>query len=305
MARKVRQIRGKGKHIGFVSAPVSTAPDVDTRVALIQALIPVALEKVMEELKADVERLAGARYARTGRLPGHVRWTHQRGSVYLADQKLPVEVPRVRDQHRNVEVPLPTYERLQQPRAGDMGLLHKVLGGLSTREYERCAEAVPDAFGLSASTVSRRFKRASARKLRDLMERRLDGYDLVALLLDGKTFAEDEMVAAVGVTITGEKVLLGFVQTATENRKVCAAFLRELIERGLQIAAGLLVVTDGAKGLHAAVREVCGSAALLQRCQWHKRENVCSICLIGTGRRFGASSRRPTSGRRTKPPSAH
>ena len=82
------------------------------------------------------------------------------------------------------------------------------------------------------------------------------------------------MVTAVGVTITGEKILLGFVQTATENRKVCAAFLRELVERGLQIEAGLLVVTDGAKGLHAAVREVCGSAALLQRCQWHKRENV-------------------------------
>ena len=35
--------------------------------------------------------------------------------------------------------------------------------------------------------------------LRELMERRLQGYDLVALLLDGKTFAEDEMVAAVGV----------------------------------------------------------------------------------------------------------
>jgi len=183
-------------------------------------------------------------------------------------------VPRVRDQHRHVEVSLPTYERLQHPRTGDTGLLHKVLGGLSTREYERCAEAVPEAFGLSASTVSRRFKRASARKLRELMERRLDGYDLVALLLDGKAFAEDEMVTAVGVTITGDKVLLGFVQTATENRKVCAAFLRELVERGLPIEAGLLVVTDGAKGLRAAVREVCGSAALLQRCQWHKRENV-------------------------------
>jgi hypothetical protein len=77
---------------------------------------------------------------------------------------------------------------------------------------------VPEAFGLSASTVSRRFIRASARKLQELSERRLDGYDLVAMLLDGKTFAEDEMVVAVGVTITGEKVLLGFVQTATENR---------------------------------------------------------------------------------------
>jgi len=42
----------------------------------------------------------------------------------------------------------------------------------------------------------------------------------------------------------------------------------------LRVEAGLLVVTDGAKGLHAAVREVFGAAALLQRCQWHKRENV-------------------------------
>jgi putative transposase len=211
---------------------------------------------------------------REGRLPGHVRWTPQRGSIYLADQKIPIEVPRVRDRLRNQEVPLPTYERLQAPRALDSGLLHKVLGGLSTREYERCAEAVPAAFGLSASTVSRRFKRASAKKLQELSDRRLESYDLVALLLDGKTFAEDEMVSAVGVTITGEKVLLGFVQTATENRKVCAAFLRALLERGLRVELGLLVVTDGAKGLHAAVRDVFDRAAVLQRCQWHKRENV-------------------------------
>ena len=232
------------------------------------------MDNVHEALREEVQSLAGDRYARTGRQPGHVRWTPQRGSMYLADQKIPIQVPRVRDRLRNQEVPLQIYGRFQQPRALDTGLLHKVLGGLSTREYERCAEAVPEAFGLSASTVSRRFKRASARKLRELTERRLEGYDLVALLLDGKTFAEDEMVAAVGVTITGDNVLLGFVQTATENRKVCAAFLRELIERGLRIDVGLLVVTDGAKGLHAAVREVFGTAAVLQRCQWHKRENV-------------------------------
>jgi len=274
MARKVRQIRQRGKHVGIVPVPQTAAPNVEARAALIQALIPVALDRVREELQADVERLAGKRYERAGRPPGHVRWTAQRGSVYLADQKVPLQVPRVRNRLRNLEVPLPLYERLQEPRACDTGLLQKVLGGLSTREYERCAEAVPEAFGLSASTVSRRFIRASARKLQELSERRLEGYDLVALLLDGKTFAEDEMVVAVGVTITGEKVLLGFVRTATENRKVCAAFLRELVERGLRFDLGLLVVTDGAKGLHAAVREVFGSAAMLQRCQWHKREDV-------------------------------
>ena len=145
MARKVRQIRRKGKAISIVPVPSTAAPDLDTRIALIQALIPVALEKVREELLADVERLAGERYVREGRLPGHVRWTSQRGSIYLADQKIPIAVPRVRDRLRNQEVPLPTYERLQEPRALDTGLLHKVLGGLSTREYARCAEAVPEA----------------------------------------------------------------------------------------------------------------------------------------------------------------
>ncbi len=274
MARKVRQIRRKGKQVEIASVPPTAAPECDTRMALIQALIPVALERVHQELKNEVTWLAGERYAREGRQPGHVRWTRQRGSIYLADQKIPIEVPRVRDRLRDQEVPLQTYERLQQPRALDTGLLHKVLGGLATREYERCAEAVPESFGLCASTVSRRFKRASARKLQELSDRRLEAYDLVALILDGKTFAEDAMVAAVGVAITGEKVLLGFVQTATENRKVCATFLRELVERGLRVDLGLLVVTDGAKGLHAAVREVFGTSALLQRCQWHKRENV-------------------------------
>ena len=261
MARKVRQIRRKGKHIGLTPVPLNAVPELEARVAMIQALIPVGLEAFTRELSTELVSLVGQRYAREGRQPGLVRWTRQRGSIYLADQKIPVTVPRVRDRVRNHEVRLQVYERCQEPRALDTGLLHKVLGGLATREYARCAEAVPQAFGLSASTVSRRFRRASARKLQALAERRLDGYDLVAVLLDGKTFAEDEMVLAVGVTIQGEKVVLGFVQPATENRKVCAALLRTLVERGLRVDEGLLVVTDGAKGVHAAVREVLGAAA--------------------------------------------
>ena len=42
----------------MVPVPMLAAPDVDARVALVQALIPVALERVSEELKADVGRLA-------------------------------------------------------------------------------------------------------------------------------------------------------------------------------------------------------------------------------------------------------
>jgi transposase-like protein len=33
-------------------------------------------------------------------------------------------------------------------------------------------------------------------------------------------------------------------------------------------------VIDGAKGLRKAIQTVFGAEAVVQRCQWHKRENV-------------------------------
>ena len=94
---------------------------------------------------------------------------------------------------------------------------------------------MPGAIGLSKSTVSREFKKATAAKLKEFQERDLSGYDLVALVLDGKRFADDEMVVALGVTMQGDKVFLGFVQTDTENAVVIRSFLRGLKDRGLDL----------------------------------------------------------------------
>lgn len=247
--------------------------DGTAMLAMIQELIPLGLKAVAEALTQEVTGLAGKRYERGDEHPAIVRWGRQPGSIYLADQKLPITVPRVRDLEQRREMPLATYEHFQTPRAMDIGLFRRVLGGLSCREYEAAAEAVPEAFGLAKTSVSRRFIRASARSLRHLTERRLDDAEWLVLVLDGKTFASDSIVMALGVTRTGEKRLLGLVQTATENKRVCATFLRELEERGFRAPAGLLVVIDGSKGLRAAVREVFGDVPV-QRCQWHKRENV-------------------------------
>ena len=52
-----------------------------------------------------------------------------------------------------------------------------------------------------------------------------------------------------------EKRFLGFVETDTENEKVLTPFLRSLVERGLDVSQGLLVIVDGGKGLRAAVRK--------------------------------------------------
>jgi transposase-like protein len=155
-------------------------------------------------------------------------------------------------------------------------LLIRVLYGISCRNYEAAAEAIPGAIGLSSSTVSRGFVEASAAKLREFQERDLSGEDVVAMFLDGKTFADATMVVALGITVSGEKRFLGFVETDTENEKVLTLFLRSLVERGLDISQGLLVILDGGKGLRAAVKKAFRKRAVLQRCQWHKRENVVS-----------------------------
>ena len=82
------------------------------------------------------------------------------------------------------------------------------------------------------------------------------------------------MVVALGITMTGDKRFLGVVETDTENEKVLTPFLRSLVERGLDVSQGLLVIVDGGKGLRAAVRKAFRHRALVQRCQWHTRENV-------------------------------
>ncbi len=278
---RVRQAARKSQSSALAAPSAATQlaiplDDGTAMLAMIQALIPLGLRAVEQALRQEVTTLAGPRYAHADAHPERVRWGAQRGSIYLADQKLPIQVPRVRDRATGHDLPLTTYEHFQAPRALDVGLFRRVLGGLSCREYEAAAEAVPEAFGLAKSSVSGRFIRASSRELRHLLERRLDDREWLVLVLDGKRFAEDGIVIALGVTRTGEKRILGMVQTATENKRVCAAFLRELVERGFATPKGLLVVLDGAKGLRAAVRDVFGDDVPVQRCQWHKRENVLS-----------------------------
>jgi len=278
--RSVVQIRSgrKPKDVSrkrLAGMPVEPDPRRQ-RVEMIQALIPIGLEAVGQELKRELEDLTGPRYAREGGREGLVRWGRQSGSVYLLDQKVPVTVPRVRDSRRQVEVPLESYQMFQSPRGADRALFGRILGGLSCRDYEGTSRLAEESFALSASTVSRRFITASAAKLRELQERSLEGLDIVALFLDGKAFAEETIVLAVGITTSGEKKLLGFTQTTTENEGACRQLLRSLLDRGLRIEDGLLCVIDGGKGLRKAISSAFGRRTPVQRCQWHKRENVVS-----------------------------
>lgn len=270
--------RKKSRRLGeaaVVSREAYAEVDLDAKVEMIRTLVPLGLMHVEELLDQEVTALAGERYARKSAATGARRHGSNPGTVGLGGQRVPIRVPRVRNLSGS-EIPLRSYEAMSGDRGVNDLLLKRVLYGISCRNYEAAAEAIPGAIGLSSSTVSRGFVEVSAAKLRELQDRDLSGDDLVAMFLDGKTFADATMVVALGLTLSGEKRFLGFVETDAENEKVLTPFLRSLVERGLDIDQGLLVILDGGKGLGAAVRKAFRGRVVVQRCQWHKRENVVS-----------------------------
>ena len=136
----------------------SYSEDFDIKVLVIQELIPLGLKAVHDELINEVKRLAGEKHSRGG---DKARWGRQNGSIYLRDQKFPIQVPRVRDVEANREVRLETYRRLQRPFDDNRDVLRRLLHGLSTHKYHESSSLAAEAFGISASNLSKKFKRNS------------------------------------------------------------------------------------------------------------------------------------------------
>lgn len=248
----------------------SYSEDFDVKMSVIQELIPLGLKAVAEELKNEVLRLAGEKHSRGW---NNARWGRQNGSVYLRDQKFGISVPRVRDVAANQEIPLQAYQRLQEP-FNDEESMRRLLHGLSTHKYHESSSLTAEAFGISASNLSRKFKKSSGDKLQQLQTRSLAGYDIIAIFMDAKRYAKDGIVVGLGVTMDGRKIILGIEQMHSENGRAIEQWLDRLIERGLKFEQGVLFIIDGSKGIKKAVERKFSVYALTQRCRWHKRENV-------------------------------
>jgi len=203
----------------------------------------------------------------------NVRWGTQTGYCVVGGQKVPLERPRVRDV-RNREVPLGSYEVLQQASLMEDAVWHKIMHGLTTRRYGEVVRELEKAYGIEKSTVSEHFIEASRRHLQKLQERSLGEDAFCAMMIDGTCFEDQNVVAAIGLTLQGHKKVLGLHQGATENATVVKHLLDDIERRGVEFDVPRLYVLDGGKALHAAVRKKAGKCALIQRCQIHKIRNV-------------------------------
>jgi putative transposase len=220
-------------------------------------------------LHSSRELIAGPKHAPH---QGFSNWGSQKGSVYVAGEKLKVQKPRLRSKGK--ELSLPLYEALSERSRFSQEILLKALRGISCRNYQGALDGLLEEFGISKSSVSRHLKEATMAELKALQERSFEGIDPFAILLDGYHIGSTLFIIGLLIDTHGKKQVLGFWEGATENHEICLELLSQLEDRGLALTSQVLFVIDGGKGIIKALKERFGKDLVYQRCTVHKDRNI-------------------------------
>lgn len=240
-----------------------------------ELVMTLGLQAVGAMLEQDRAALCGPRYVHDAERTA-TRGGSAQGTLTMGGRKVRVKRPRVTDLAGN-EVPLGTWQDLAAADPMADRVLEQMTIGVGTRKYARSLEPVPaelEEHGTSKSAVSRRFVEVTQQKLDEWLARPLGELGICAIFIDGLCFAEHVVIGALGVDAVGNKHVLGIWEGATENAPACREMLANLVTRGLDPTVTRLFVIDGSSALRAAVRDVFGKRALVQRCQVHKMRNV-------------------------------
>ncbi len=244
---------------------------------LLALSVGVGLGVLSEMMEAELDEVVGPKHAKlAGRTA--VRHGHEDGEVTLGGRRVAVRRPRARSADDEHEVPLATYVYFSDRDPLTRVVLEQMLAGVSTRRFTRTREPVGEQViarerSASKSAVSHEFVGRTREHLDALMSRDLADVRLAALMIDGIELKGRCCVVALGVSTDGVKIPLGLWDGSTENKTVTAQLLADLVDRGLDVEQGVLVVLDGSKALRAAVGEVFGPVPV-QRCIRHKERNV-------------------------------
>lgn len=270
----------------------------DTRekqMRLLKGLLEGALEEELTVL------LGASRFRRVEGRRGYRNGFYERDLATQVGIVTAIRVPRARGAVAERSV----FSRYQRRQSKVNKLIQDVfLAGVSTRRVGETLEALVGE-RVSAQTVSRvarsldrevaRFHEAAI--VDDLLYLLLDG---VYLRVKGAASVQRKLVlCAYGIAVSGERRLLDFRLATAESEAQWEAFLSDLRERGLLGKHLRLVVTDGCKGLHAALETVYPYVPR-QHCWVHKLRNVANLlkrrqqeeCLKGARVIYQADTRR-------------
>jgi transposase-like protein len=248
--------------------------DRQTRLQLLQTTTLLAVVVAQTLMEEEVSGKAGERYGRKDR-EGREYYRHSSnpGSVRINHEKVPVRVPRIRDRESGRVSSPDVYQEMHAAELNEE-TARKIIKGISTRDFDQAARTITESFGMSRDAVSRDMIQASTEALRRFENRDLSAEPYVALFIDGKHYDEEQIILAMAVTKSGEKQMVGMTQAPGENSMVVVQMLQSMIDRGFSYDEGLLCISDGSKGIAAAIQSVFGSNAAHQRCRLHKVRNV-------------------------------
>lgn len=272
MGQKVRPANQKRKMIAqLINGELETED-------FVQQLLKLGAEQILQETM-EQERTAFLDrdwYARQApeQATGY-RNGYQDVSVKTAAGTLDLKKPRVRDTDQPFE-----SQVLQRLDALDQRLAQLTIEmytrGLSTRDIEATLRDHDGRPLVSRSSVSR-ITEALTAEYEDFIAQDLSHYDVVYLFVDGvyeavRSYTNNQAIlAAWAICSDGTKVLLHLAAVQSESTAAWSTFFEAMINRGLR--QPLFIVSDGNKGVHAAIRKYCPQSQR-GRCIAHKLRNL-------------------------------
>ena len=241
----------------------------------VKALLKELMESTMkEELTEVVQRAPYKRKALSYR-----HGYYQRSLVTQFGLLEGIQVPRIRGGSFKTKV----FKRYHRYQDLVEDLIEGIfLAGVSTRRVGEAVSKLLDT-KVSSGTVSNITKRLDKKVQAFHRAPILDEYQY--LILDGinlKTryngrYHNRKILVAYGITVFGQRCLVGFMTAKGESQNAWEALLRRLYDRGLKGENLKLIVMDGSAGLKAA-SEIVYPHAKIQRCWAHKLRNVSNYC---------------------------
>jgi len=190
--------------------------------------------------------------------------------------EIQAEIPRDRKGEFKTQV-IPRSKRYEDELGQDLSFMF--LTGISTRSLSMISSRLIGR-KVSATEVSNANKElidaVEKWRSRDLSKERikylfLDGVNF-DMRIDG-SIEKVPVLVAIGVTETGQKLVLGFQAGDKESARTWREFFKDLKRRGLDGSKMVLGVMDGLPGLEKVFKEEFPKAKV-QRCQVHVVRNV-------------------------------
>ena len=179
-------------------------------------LLPSAVKMFLQELESEVTQLCGSRSKHGAE---NLRWGKQKGSIVLGNQHVALEKTRVRDRDGK-EINLKTYEEFQNPKVFEQNVFAEGLKKVSQRDYQKALPKIAASFGFSKSSVSRKWIKATAKKLEEFQNWSLKEIDIRAVFIDGKRFKSKESSSRLALALAAQSTFSGVINLQQKTQKV-------------------------------------------------------------------------------------